>query len=110
MRTELAKIFKSRTRFTATFEKFGSRIPFRGPRLTTLLFLDVRKSGELVTDHLWFTMNKQFERLDLQPGDKISFDARVKTYSKGRRGEFGYDYKLSNPTKIVKHQQTGTLF
>jgi hypothetical protein len=112
MRTELAKIFKVRDRFTARFEKYGSRVAYKGPPLKTLLFLDVRRRGELVTDHLWFTSNKAFEQLDMKPGDQISFNARVKTYSRGRFGQFGYDYKLSNPTKVVLHQENapGLLF
>lgn len=98
--------------FTAEFVRFGKKSAYKGPDLTTLLFKDVRNvNGKVVTDHLWFTMTKGFEKCELQEGDIIQFDARVAMYEKGYKGrrygeeyflymETSIDYKLSYPTKI----------
>lgn len=121
MRKELGNIAGVRQRFTATFVRFGTKKAFKGAPIITLLFEDVRdKHGKEYTDHLWFTNNKQFKSLNLQGGDKISFDARVKPYTKGYRGNredydvkpISRDYKLSHPNNIVKHEplKAGTLF
>ena len=93
--------------------KFGQKSGYKGI-LTTILLKDIADvaSGKVVTDHLWFTMGKQFEKLDLSEGDVVRFDARVTDYVKGYQGrqdEDDYDYKaverdfrLSFPTKFVK--------
>lgn len=100
-----------RAAFTAEFVRFGSKTAYKGPDLVTLLFKDVRnEQGVVMTDHLWFTTCGQWIALDLKPGDKVAFDARVRSYRKGYegRGEDGYegyqetDYKLSHPTKARK--------
>lgn len=112
MRTELKNISGSRKRFIATFVRFGSKKGFKGRSIKTLLFGNVLDKGlKQVCDHIWFTTGKQFEALDLQEGDKVCFDARVKTYTKGYRGRreeydlpaVSTDYKLSHPNNIVKH-------
>lgn len=121
MRKGLQNIAGVRKRFTATFERFGKKSAFKGPAIVTLLFVEIKdKYGNEFCDHIWFTTNKQFERLNLNPGDKISFDARVKEYWKGYKGyrddedlpPVSKDYKLSHPNNIVKHQENipGTLF
>lgn len=121
MRTELKKINGSRQRFIGTFVRFGTKTGFKGRVEMTLLFENVcDKSGLQYTDHLWFTSGKQFEALDLKPGDKICFDARVKQYVKGYQGRrddydakpVSTDYKLSHPNNIVKHTEgkQGELF
>lgn len=123
MREKLKEISGVRKRFTATFERFGKKAAFKGPPITTLLFVDIRdKYDKEFCDHIWFKMGLQFKLLDLQPGDKISFDARVKPYIKGYRGRrfdeyeskpLEDDYKLSHPNNIVKHIPDGkhkTLF
>lgn len=119
MRKELKDIEGARKRFIATFVKFGSKKGFKGRTIKTLLFNDVRdKNGKTYCDHIWFTINLQFERLNLKPGDDISFDARVKEYWKGYRGHkdvdkpVSKDYKLSHPNNVVKHQigEPGLLF
>ena len=76
----------------------------------TVLLVDVRDSdGNLVTDHLWFNYTKGFESLgDLQEGDVIRFDARVRPYVKGYVNQRAYiderevDYKLAYPTKVAR--------
>ena len=121
MRTELKNINGVRKRFIATFVRFGTKPAYKGAAIKTLLFENVRdKDGKVYTDHLWFTTGVQFEKLELQNGDKICFDARVKSYIKGYRGNredydlppVKTDYKLSHPNNIVKHTegQQGQLF
>jgi len=84
----------------------------------TLLLRDVVmvETGEKATDHLWFNLTKGFEALgELNEGDVIEFDARVKSYQAGYRGRDiereldnppRTDYKLSHPTKIEKREAT----
>ena len=110
MREQLSKINHVRMKFIATFERFGSKTGWKGYPETTLLFKDIRnEKGNLIADHIWFTMNKTFEKLEgFSEGDKISFDARVREYVKGYVNNRDYidnrevDYKLSHPTKIRK--------
>lgn len=122
MRQELKNIENVRQRFIAKFVRYGSKKSFKGHPIKTLLFEEIKDSkGKEVADHVWFTTGKQFEKLNIQPGEKICFDARVKHYIKGYRGriddEYDHkpvekDYKLSHPNNIVKHieEKTGLLF
>ena len=111
MRKALQKIDAERGKFTAIFDCYGSKRAFRGRTDTTLLFREVRDGeGKLVADHLWFTTSKEFEKHAFVRGDRISFEARVKEYRKGYQGlprrmnkPSGTDYKLSHPTRVVKH-------
>ncbi len=61
-----------------------------GPEKTILL-KDIRilETGTLATDHLWFTCGKTFDRLRLNAGDQIAFNARVGQYEKGYKGRTG---------------------
>ncbi|HWJ91630.1 MAG TPA: hypothetical protein VNR87_11000 [Flavisolibacter sp.] len=110
MRRELASSNNKRDRFTATFIRFGSKHLHKGTTATTLLFLEIRnKEGRVVADHVWFTMTKGFENCCLRPGERIAFDARVQSYTKGYKGlpkqmrmMPQHDYKLSHPTRIIK--------
>jgi len=114
MREKLARMDGVRRRFQGVFVRCGTKSGYKGV-LTTILLKDVTLvgSGQIVTDHIWFTMGKRFERLDLQEGDVVRFDARVSEYLKGYRGRrryddwneskpLEYDYRLSYPTKLVK--------
>jgi hypothetical protein len=110
MRKELGASENVRATFTATFIRFGSKHQHQGTTATTLLFQEIKNdAGITVADHLWFTMTRGFEDCRLQPGDRIRFEARIKSYSKGYRGfqkalqtKTNYDYKLSHPTRIIK--------
>lgn len=121
MREKLKDIRGMRQRFTGTFERFGTKPAYKGAPIKTVLLVDVKNQrGEEVCDHIWFTSGKQFESLELRPGDKICFDARVKSYIKGYRGRredydakpVTTDYKLSHPNNFVKHLEgaQGMLF
>lgn len=108
MRKKLRKIgSENRNKFTAKFERFGSKSGWKGPEMTVLL-VDVKNDqGKVVSDHLWFNFTKGFEKLNLEKGDIVQFSARVREYEKGYKGwgifsETEFDYKLSYPTKIQK--------
>ena len=111
MRSKLKHFVETRSRFYGIFERFGQKSAFKGPPITTLLFLDIADSqGKILTDHLWFNMTKEFEKLNLKKGDKCSFFARATVYHKGYRGNRweiivesdrpSVDFRLSRPTKI----------
>jgi hypothetical protein len=99
--------------FRARFARFGEKRGFDGRApVPTALFYDVRdECGEIVTDHLWFTVGLQMKALALQSGDVVVFEARVSSYWKGyvsgRYDDDNWqprqkDYRLSYPTKLRK--------
>jgi hypothetical protein len=110
MRKELKKLHGQRLRFRGVVEKFGTKAAFKGPPLPTILLKDVvlMTTGQIVTDHIWFTVGKTLDSLCLMPGDIVEFDARVEEYWKGYVNhrhfidERTLDYKLTRPTKFTK--------
>jgi len=111
MRNKLKPFMETRSKFYGTFEKLGQKSAFKGPPVTTLLFLNIEDStGKSITDHLWFNMTKEFEKLSIKKGDKCSFFARASPYKKGYWGDRweiigqaappSVDLRLSRPTKI----------
>jgi hypothetical protein len=110
MRSELAKINGQRMRFRAKVEYFSSKRGWRGRPEPTVCLTNVQfvATGELATDHLWFTTGAWTD--GLLPGDVFEFDARVDAYEKGYRGRraeelgmdsYSIDYHLERPTKVV---------
>jgi hypothetical protein len=97
-----------RKTFTARFTRFGKKINYKGYSEMTVLLTDITdvETKERVADHLWFSYTQGFEKAGIKEGDSVTFDARVKEYSKGYvNKQLGInqkkrDYKLSNPTKI----------
>src|SRR5690348_16275744 len=85
MRTELQKIQGKRGKFYGTFEKYGSKKNWKGYEETTILLKDIKdEEGKIVSDHLWFNETKGFEKIgELNEGDTIQFEARVRPYTKG---------------------------
>ena len=53
--------------------------------------------GDVVADHVWFTVLKTWEKADLQPGDEVRFKATPEPYKKGYRGRRD-DWDLPAPT------------
>ena len=113
MRRELKKIKGQRKTFRGTFKRYGDKSNWHGFPEKTILLIDVKDSdGKIVTDHIWLRMTKGFGRLgEMEEGDKIQFDARVKEYTKGYAGNkekyqmerpLENDFKLNFPTKIKK--------
>jgi len=110
MRSELAQWEGHRREFQGVFVRFGSKSGFKHP-LTTILLKDIRdvRTGQVATDHIWFTLGKGFERLGLQENDIVRFWARVTKYLKGYKGRrevddkpLEQDYRLSFPTKLTR--------
>ena len=109
MRELLKEIKNVRATFTAEFVRYGTKSGYVS-NIETLLFKNVKDlEGKLLTDHIWFTTNKSFDKLKLNVGECIKFDARVKNYEKGYKGyredvyiPIAQDFKLSHPTKIIK--------
>lgn len=110
MRRKLKEIGeKERHNFIGEVVRFGWKNGWMGSERTILL-KDIRLCDGIVCDHIWFKVGKQFERLALQPGDKVAFSARVSEYWKGYKGRrwdvFGKpiekDYRLSFPTQLRK--------
>lgn len=110
MRTKLASKEGERRKFTAVFVRLGKKAGYTGYSVETILLSKVtdRETGEVVTDHVWFTFTKGFQLFGLTAGDVLEFEARVTSYRKGyvNRSLSTYqkkqDYKLSNPTKIKR--------
>ncbi|MBX2945403.1 MAG: hypothetical protein KF725_06185 [Cyclobacteriaceae bacterium] len=108
MRKELATQEGERKRFRAVFSRLGKKTNFKGYSEETILLSNVVDAGtnKLVTDHVWFSYSKAFEKIDLTKGCMLEFDARVKAYKKGyvntryRMNNRSLDFKLSHPTKI----------
>lgn len=108
MRKALKTLDGQRLTFTATIERFGSKNGFKGP-LPTVLLTDVKIEGtdEMVTDHVWFTKGKSWDKC--KEGALVCFDARVTVYTKGYKGRnenirmenpTAKDYRLDRPTKV----------
>jgi hypothetical protein len=78
MRKELQKKNKERIVIFATVSRFGTKSNWHGFPEPTICFNDVRDSeGDLLTDHIWFTVRKRISDLNLVEGDRISFEARI---------------------------------
>lgn len=111
MRDKLRAIEGQRARYRATFDQFNSRTSF-GYEVKTLLLRDVTDvHGREICDHIWFRRGKQFDNLNLQPGDRVEFQARADSYRKGygSREEKQLDYCLKNPTKVCRLAVPNTM-
>jgi len=108
MRRLLSQDEGVRKKFHAIFNRFGKKVNYHGYSDQTVLLLQVIdvETNKVITDHLWFGYTKGFEKVDLRPGVKIEFEARIKLYKKGyvnRRlniDKSRVDFKLSHPTRI----------
>lgn len=113
MRDSLKVMDGNRQTFYGEFVRLGTKRGYKGTEETVLLRSIYDSFGKFITDHLWFNFTKGFEKLNLKEGDKVQFDARVKSYTKGYKGKFARilnpdkagekkDFKLSHPTRIIK--------
>ena len=97
-----------RKKFRATVSRFGRKTNYKGYSDETILLLNVTdmETLKVVTDHIWFTFTKGFEKLKLSRGAVVEFEARIKSYRKGyvnkkyKIDERRVDFKLSHPTRI----------
>ena len=108
MRKQLAKEEGKRKNFRAVIDRLGKKSNFKGYTEETVLLKNVvdTETNNVVTDHLWVSLTKGFEKISLKSGTMIEFEARVKEYKKGYvNSKFEsnlqqIDYKLSHPNKI----------
>jgi hypothetical protein len=108
MRKELANKEGERRSFRATFVRVGSKHGYQGYKEETILFKNIVDvySNKIIADHAWLRLTKGFERLRLNPGTQVTFDARIKEYHKGYVNKrYGIDnrkkdYRLSHPTNV----------
>ncbi|MHA1947271.1 MAG: hypothetical protein ACXAC6_17400 [Candidatus Hodarchaeales archaeon] len=108
-REKLKKLKGERRTFQGIFVRYGIKHNWHGFPVKTLLFKDISNgTGIILTDHIWFNMTKGFEKLgELNEGDLVQFDARIREYVKGYVNyrkmidERSIDYRLSHPTKIM---------
>jgi hypothetical protein len=107
-RRELEKRDGLRFRCQAVVDRFGTKPGYRGPPVSTILLRNVidASTGNLLTDHLWFTTGKWSSGLVV--GMSFQFDARATDYIKGYQGHrevydapVSRDWKLERPTKTV---------
>lgn len=109
MRSKLASSEGERKKFSARFVRLGKKVNYKGYSEDTILLSNVTdlETNTIVTDHLWFSYTKAFEKVKLEEGATITFEARVKAYKKGYVNKaIGInnkrtDFKLSHPTKIA---------
>jgi hypothetical protein len=98
VRLGLKNLNNARRVFRGTFQGF-SRKHMRQEFEWTLILKNITdKDGNVLTDHLWFNLNKEFDKLNLKDGDRVEFSARVVEYVKGRKNvskkNKEIDYKL----------------
>jgi hypothetical protein len=102
MRKELAKLNTTRMSFTAKVGKFGTKKNYHGYSEPTICLCNVKDiDGNIMTDHIWFTVGKTIDKLKLEVNEVIKFDARVSGYRKGYFKD-GFDYKLNNISKVER--------
>jgi hypothetical protein len=112
MRVTLGKSEGDRRKFAGTFVKMGKKISYHGYNEETVLLRDIVdiEENKIVAHHVWFAYTKTFQKLSLEQGVCVEFEARVKKYTKGfvnsryKIDNRTMDYKLSHPTKICLRQ------
>ena len=109
-RTALKERIGQTLQVRAIFERNGFRnSPDKVCR--TVLVKNIREceSGEILTGHLWFEMEKPWKKLGLAKGDMVEFTARATEYRKGYWGRKvrpgcpnppRTDYHLTPPKEI----------
>ena len=90
-----------RDTYVGVYHRMGTK-PGHAKRPVTILLLNIKnRHGAVVADHLWINRTKGVRGLGpLRAGDRIRFDARVRTYSRGGDPRW-IDYQLSYPTQFV---------
>jgi hypothetical protein len=102
MRKELGKLMTKRMSFTAKVGRFGTKRNYHGYAEPTICLCEIKDiSGNILTDHVWFTVGKTINKLGLTENEVIKFDARVSGYRKGYYKD-EHDYKLNNISKIER--------
>lgn len=117
MRRQLQPFLGCKYLFSATVKKFGlRRVPYRGAEPTVCLKDVLLHSGSVVVpvDHVWANVGKTLTRFNPGRGDRISFYAWVREYSKYNytTGEERLDYCIERLSQFdfVERNYSGADF
>jgi hypothetical protein len=101
MRKKLAEEVGARKKFRGVFARYGKKVNYKGYSEETVLVEQIvdAETNQVMCDHIWFSLTKSFEKLNLTSGDVLQFDARIKEYKKGYKNNA---YKINNTTKDFK--------
>ncbi|RJE46824.1 hypothetical protein A7K50_12430 [Dehalobacter sp. MCB1] len=97
MRSQLQPFLGCKYPFSATVDAFGLRkVPYRGDEPTICLRDVLLYAGSFAVpvDHIWAYVGKSIARFNPRKGDRISFNAWVREYTKLNKntGEEKIDY------------------
>lgn len=92
MRVKMKKLSGERRRFTCYVLRRQRRVTRSGKLLDAVVLTDVRRRGELLSDHVM--VEDGYWAREVSAGDKIRVEARVHEYVKNFRGESRLDYGL----------------
>ena len=101
-RLELKQLKGQVHRFTGYIDRFGS-YPTGEKRVLTVCIRDLQlgSSGkEVHPDHWWFPLRQEFAELNLQPGDKVAFTAKIQRCHKGFHS-LGSQEENAKPPRIA---------
>ena len=112
MRIELQLLEGQKSRFIATFEKYGT-FRSRGVVGRSILLRNLKSiKGRLLADHIWINYTAGFDAFgEFIRGDVVQFTARVQPYFKGYFGQRiedrlehkgGLDYRLTYPRNVER--------
>ena len=101
MRKKLAEEVGARKISRGVFARYGKKVSYKGYSEETVLVEQIvdAETNQVMCDHIWFSLTKSFEKLNLTSGDVLQFDARIKEYKKGYKNSA---YKINNTTKDFK--------
>jgi len=99
MRESLITKIGNRKIFVGMFERYGFVNTATGRVVSTLLLVNVKSDGVVVTDHAWLTLPPDHGFEAFSRGDKVTFTARVVPYIRNCR-ERNQDIGFASPTKI----------
>lgn len=113
MRSQLACRAHQRLHVCGTVRRFGCRPLLPNIYQQTVLLADVALAdGTPLCAHMWMPYGVRLAALDLKPGDRICFHARVRPYLKHhlvqrrcgslKRIRATEDYKLVYPTRVTR--------
>ncbi|EMO72341.1 hypothetical protein [Leptospira santarosai] len=90
---------RKRTRFRGKVE---SILHHKNPEQSRILLQDIRLliSGKSVIGSQLFYLSRKFQSMNLQLGDEVEFDARIKP---DRKGISSNSIRLNYPTKIFRY-------
>ena len=103
VREELAKYLNTTVKIEATFIKESVS---KGVRFKTVLLRQIflQETKTFITDHMWISSNVDFFS-NLKANTKITFMAKVETYTKIKNNEEIINYRLVHPICIKEIEE-----